>query len=886
MASTVLLLGLLAALSPEIEVAPPLYGLNPHNHYGARAAVNGDGQWLIGYQDERYDDSGWVTGPNLRLTRMTPSGTMLAPGGVEPFAEGERVNPDVASDGVDYLVTFTEYDDFGEASLHAMRVAADGSMSSPILIRSATKFVHRTWATCWNGSEYRVVFAADNNDTGEYTLWTARLDALGLLIGAPTAFPVASGSYGYSPALACRADGHSLIGWTEWSQAANGARVAEWQADGSIGATQTANLPSPKRTASLALAASSNKYLAAWSEERGATVGLVLVAQVLSSTGARTATSDLALAGPTGDYAHGVDLAYDGFSFRVATAEKVGNVGQVQLTTISTGGTITAATTTVTDGNPGHGASGLTCTTAQTCLLLYSDSAQLPNYSISTIAATRLGASNTLLDSPPLRPSFPSDEQSQLRMAFDGAAVLVAWLSATGTARPDVYVRRQSPTGEWLDATPRLVATSGYAIQVAALPGGGFAIMHSHPNAQESFRQDVRVSFLSSAGVLTDAAAPLVTKSDYWFDQLFCRADECALFGNGSFDALRAWRFTHAGALLTSTPQPQTPACQPSALVGDVYWCVGTPKSAETGVAVTRLDPTTLAALGAPLVTETIDEKINSGPILAPLPDGVTLIWAASHPNAQGPDMLFVRMKAMRVALDGGSVLDGPKTLFESLNLGWLMPRSLVRLVSGDWLFFYANDGQSVYQLRAQQVTAALATMGAAENLSPAGLELLTSITIATSAEQLLLGYLKRDSAPDRGSHRVKLRTTGDFVIVDEPDLASAFPDGIDLAAPDLTGVAASPDLKKGKDAASKDSDSGSGDDGPDVAPTDDGGTTDPGDDRGGCGCSHDRGRAPSAPWSEWAWLAILTACARAWRARRGPTAAASPAPSPARRSA
>jgi MYXO-CTERM domain-containing protein len=748
------LVALMAVFGPEREPAPPRYGVDPTRQSGAVVAVNAAGQMLVGYDDGRSNDSLVSTGDNLYFTRVTPDGMLLDLGGIELSVPGPRRDQlAMTTDGHDYLAAWAESMTSTESELRVARVGANGAvLESPTVISSAAGTAIASPHVCWDGSQYRMVFAVDDNTTGAQTLYTVRLTAAGTPVAAPAVLALPATALPFQPTIACLG-GDALVAWWQYDTmtAAYDVQAAPWPASGAPGAAGSIMLPGAGQVQGVALAAGPDHFLAAWDEQRATPTGsMALVGQVLDRAGARTSAADIPLA-PATPNGYLAQLTFDGSAWRVLAPEPVNNVPQVFLGTVATDGGVTIPLTAVTAGSPPKSPTSLACASG-TCFVTWTG---IDNNSI--VFGARVTDSGTVLDSPPLFLSTPSDEQSPARLAWDGEQLLVAWGAQVGRSPAEVLIRRQDGGGVWLDpaAVSLGPATSFLA---TALPEGGFALVCAVANNQSPTGTDVVPVFVSRAGQVTKAAAPLFSGQSLGLYSLACGAAECHVFGQVSV-ADFAYRMDHQGNPL-GTPLPIR--CDRTLAAGAQVWCLAKPQSGATQLTLGRYDGS-LNALGSPLQLLQTGERPDVGMVMQVDSAGaVTAVWSVIYtdPTLQTQTE---KGKVARVGADG-QVMDAPRDLpIQATNTAFF-PQRLINAAGTGWLFWYANDGTTVWHLRVQQLSTALAPEGPVAELTAGGLELAYdgADAVTTANDEAALAYLVRDPTPARGSHRVRLRLTVD----------------------------------------------------------------------------------------------------------------------------
>jgi len=859
------LITLMAVFGPESEPAAPRYGVNPTPHYNAVAASNGAGQLLVGYEDRRGDDSLVSRGDNIHFTRVTPSGTLLDPGGIQLAVPGPgRHQITIASDGRDYLVAWAESTAYRVSELRIARIGADGTvLQGPTLISKIDATEIGSPHVCWDGSQHRMVFAISPTAGGVATLYTVRLTAAGAPVAPPAPIATPANFNRLRPTLACLGNGDALLAWWEYNFGANptvyDVRAAPWPATGEPGAPVSIMLPGAGSVQDVALAAGGDRFLAVWDEQRGGSAaGLALVGQVLTRAGARTSASDIALA-PAAPTGHVGQLAFDGTAWRVLARQQVGGRDQVFAGTVAADGTVAQPLAALTSGTTRYAPSSATCAGAS-CFATFTD---VDSY---VALGTRLGATNAAIDAPPIALSQPSDEQSAARLAWDGEQVLVAWASRVGRATPELFVRRMNAAGAWLDPAPlTLGPTSGFML--TALPEGGFAFALTVPNTQTS-KTDLLPAFVARDGQVKRAAT-ITSYSSIQLYGLSCLADDCHLFVGISVSSY-GYRIDHQGTLAPGV-QPQPILCERALAVGAETWCLAETSSGRE-LTLTRYDRA-LAAIGSPLMLSQANERPDVGSVMLADAGAVTVLWSAIYTNAT-TQAQSRRVKVARIGADGQFMVS-PRDLPVAPDGYAVFPQRLIKAAGTSWLFWYGNDGGEAWRLRLQELRLSDLTLtGPVAELGSGGLELayIGIDALTTAGDEVVLSTLALDPAPDRGSHRVRLRLT-----VAGPTMPDA---GVDapVDGPPDAGVDAAVEMPPPPDAGfdggvesapepgaepppEPRADAGAAMD----APVDRGAFDSPKTKAGGCGCRTADGTG--TPGAALAWLGILLATGL--RARR-----------------
>jgi hypothetical protein len=500
----------------------------------------------------------------------------------------------------------------------------------------------------------------------------------------------------------------------------------------------------------IGLAAGLSNYFAVWDEAYAKGGDWSLVGQIITPAATRTTPTNLKLSAGRSTQRYPT-LRFDGTAYRLMTQRLVSNAQQVFMTSFDARGAVVKPAKQLTAVGR-HYPGGLACKSG-TCLVAWSTRPIL-----SALAeATRLDANNTQLDSPPRLLATPSDDQRLLRLVNDGSQLLYIWLQRQGRAGFQAFIRRQDLGGNWLDAAPVRLLINGKPVDgsfhPAALPGGGFALIVTTPiqGTSSSTRHFVTIS---RAGQVSSA---VISKYDQdSIGDLICGPSECLLTA-WDHEKYYAYRLDHKGSLFT--PQPVVLSCGVGLhVMGNGYWCIAPTESGPKGQTITRLDRT-LAIVGSPLHLPVVADDIG-GPVLHKDATGVTLIFSAADTSAG-------KLMAARVNLAGDKILTAPKELLRSSFDGAFAPQAILPFGQKTYFAWQQTDGSWLYRIRMRELDATLTLVGPTTEFAPKEPGYRSVQVVAVDNDDMVLAYIERDSHPDRGSHRIKIRHTAKTHSVD-----------------------------------------------------------------------------------------------------------------------
>jgi hypothetical protein len=456
--------------------------------------------------------------------RVTTAGTVLDPLGISiALASGSQNEPDVAYDGTNFVVVWTDGRS-GSTETWGARVSATGTVLDDGGVRIAAGGIAP--AIACGGTNCLVVWQLSTGIRGMRVDGTVSpLDGASLLIQSGTS----------APAVAFDGTRYLVVGTT--ATMIRGARVSTagvvLDASGfPIGAGSVAEkVP--------AVSSNGSMFMVVWEDQRTSGNSDIYGARVTNSTVLDTtnvgiATGATLQTNPT--------IAYDGANFLVLWDDIVSGALNASAygTRISNAGALIDPPTLVfplsatSPKRPRVASDGI----RSLFVLEGTGSNAYPQVFAARIAGM------TLLDPTPLRIASAANEQQQPAMAWDGAQWLVAWADRRSLSW-DIVGTRLSNTGAVLDPSGIQICNQGNHQTKPAVASNGSAFYVVWSDARSAVSQAIYGTPVTSLGAPTYANGKLLVSSN----------GPPALASDGSgyalvVDGVRAYPFASDGTLL------------------------------------------------------------------------------------------------------------------------------------------------------------------------------------------------------------------------------------------------------------------------------------------------------------------------------------------------
>lgn len=241
------------------------------------------------------EDSGEIAGQRL-ASDLQSIGPVFR---INTYSPSVGHNPRVATNGMDFFVTYWEDRYYGWAQLFGVRVAHDGAILDPggIEVTDYADYTNFEPAVDFDGSNYVVVYSLGGFD---YDLYTTRVTLDGTILD-PQGIPISIAPYYHtSPAVGSGSGGPSVALWEDFrfdGSIEGDIFAATISADGTVGEHFCASLGVPRQT-ELRMTTTSDGYAAVYRSE--SSVGSRIVLQRLDSAGNPVDAEPIEVA--TGDF--------------------------------------------------------------------------------------------------------------------------------------------------------------------------------------------------------------------------------------------------------------------------------------------------------------------------------------------------------------------------------------------------------------------------------------------------------------------------------------------------------------------------------------------------------------------------------------------------------
>jgi MYXO-CTERM domain-containing protein len=387
---------------------------------------------------------------DVYASRVSAAGVVADPAGIAlTVGPTHALLPSIASFGDDYLVAWHQYRNVSWDVLAAIVTAAGTVAVNQItLARTAQEYEP---AIASNGTTFLVTWTdGRTHDSSAYDIMGARLSASGTMLD-PAGIAI-SRAQGDQKLSAVTSNGTDYL--VAWQDQRNGTGVdvfaSRVTAAGVVAdAAGLAVTVAAEDQTSIALASDGNDYLVAWQELHGA---LDIYASRVTATGIVADPGGFVVSNAY-DHQRSVSVASTGSQYLVTWETNFG----IYASRVSTAGAVldpTGLPIAPYDSahrNPSVASNGTDYLVAW----------QRGYNNSHDIYATRVATDGTLLDPNPFEVAFATGEQTDAVVASDGADYLVMWQDARANPYSfDVYACRVSAAGSMWDPSGLAIATS------------------------------------------------------------------------------------------------------------------------------------------------------------------------------------------------------------------------------------------------------------------------------------------------------------------------------------------------------------------------------------------------------------------------------------------
>ncbi len=424
------------------------------------AVAHNGTNFLIVWQDNRngsYDIYG---------ARVSGTGTVLNTSGILiSTAVNAQEYPEVASNGVDFLVVWQDYRN-GSYDIYGARVSGTGVVRNPSGIPIfIDAYDQSTPAVAREGTNFLVVWHEMRN--GHYDIYGTRVNSTGTVLDT-SGIPISTTAI----STKCPAVAHNgtnfLVVWED-SGRANSPNIHGARVSGTGTVLDTGNISistSANGQYTPAVAHDGTNFLVVWEDHRSGSYDIYGVR--VSETGTVLDTSGVPISAAAYDQSTPA-VAHDGTNFLVVWQDGRNSSSDIYGARVSSIGTVldiggipisTAANGQFTPAVAHDGTN---------FLVVWEDSRSGTN---TDIYGARVSSTGTVLDTSGIPISTAINYQYTPAVAHNGTNFLVVWYDYRSGINSDIYGARVSSTGTVLD-------TSGISISTAANYQSAPAVAHN-----------------------------------------------------------------------------------------------------------------------------------------------------------------------------------------------------------------------------------------------------------------------------------------------------------------------------------------------------------------------------------------------------------------------
>lgn len=453
-------------------------------------AFNGT-HFLATWQDSRANQA-------ISAVRIAPDGTLLEPLGIAVTNNGTR--PQVASDGVGFVVAWHRSPVATTSTIHAARVDATGTVvdTTPIALPTPAGAVAAGVSVTWDGSSY--LLAWQTGAIGTRSVFGTRLAAAGNVIDNPAFMMLNEYSDSFEPRAVGGPAGTALV----FARAGTGGSGEPGYAYSSVRAApiSAGALKSPGRFV-VSVTATSNTPIAAATSSAGQFVawkgnGKILGTRLSDAGAILDVPSKVLLPPPFQDKE--IAMASDGTNFAMA-ASFVDGVGGIQLLRFDAKGTYLGFV-----GLNGKSPQGPAIAFDGTeYLVVWSDTR---NGVERDIYGARITPDGILLDPTGIAICTVTKNQVSPAVASNGNGFFVVWddpRSGLGADASDIYGARVARDGTVLDANGFAISTAnvGQHAPSVAFDGKDYVVAWED-GRNDALEPGIYAARVTTLGVLVD----------------------------------------------------------------------------------------------------------------------------------------------------------------------------------------------------------------------------------------------------------------------------------------------------------------------------------------------------------------------------------------------
>jgi hypothetical protein len=485
-------------VTPEVGTDNPIY-LPARNRQSAPVIIFGQVAYTIVWEDRRISETN--TASDIYGTRVTPTGSLLTPGGIAVCGKvGNQSAPRLAFNGTQFFVAW-EDDRDGSVNIYGTRVQADGTVldQDSIMISNATG--SQTFpGVAAAGGNWLVAWRDPRN--GASDVYGTRLDSAGTVLdGAGVLLAAAEGS---GVSLALRSDGNNyLLAWPDMNADYDlYARVFNADLTPASGVLDVSTGAGDQHLPELSCA---TNFLLTWLDTRSDTGDIY--GAIITPAGVIT-VPEFAISTAANAQQHS-SSSFDGTNFLVVWDDfRTGVTYDIYGARVNQAGAVLDPAGLMISDAAGNQYEPHVCFDGTNYFAAWHDyrSGGFPD-----IYGARINQSGTVLDSGGRLLSLAANFQTTSDIAYDGTNFLIVWEDERDGVNWDIYGTRVTPLGQILDPSGLLisVATDKQEKPAVAFGGGLYFVVWS--DYRSGVNWDVYGTRVTTAGVVDDPAGRAIS---------------------------------------------------------------------------------------------------------------------------------------------------------------------------------------------------------------------------------------------------------------------------------------------------------------------------------------------------------------------------------------
>ncbi len=466
-------------------------------------AVASNGRdWLVTWNDPRH-----VSNSDIYGTRVTAAGEVLDPSGLRlSSAPDFDLHPSVASDGTDYLVVWNKSPpSAGNGTVVGVRVSAAGQVleDSRLTLPARVGSQHGPSAA-FNGTHYLVVWMDSRNSVSP-DIYGSRVTAAGAVVDT-AGLPLSTAANGEVDPVVTSSGGEWFVVWEDVANEWNlyGTRVS-----GTGEVRDTARIEvstAPGMQYAPAVATNGTSYLVVWADKRPGQEHQDIYGRLVTREGQlhQEACLSLASLGTVSAHQDSPAVASNGKEWLVVWADSRNGNQDIYGARVTGSGEVLDAAGLAIGAGQGEQTTPAVASNGKEWLVVWSE-ARGDTLGISGARVTGTGRVLEAL-------ALTSGAEARLRpaVASNGQDWLVVWTDGRNEAAGDIYGARVSGAGLVLDGAGLALARAERVQDFASVAASGSDYLVVWEDARGG-GQDVYGTRVTAAGEVLDASGRVLS---------------------------------------------------------------------------------------------------------------------------------------------------------------------------------------------------------------------------------------------------------------------------------------------------------------------------------------------------------------------------------------